>query len=101
MSKWLNQTRENRWSIIKNFLDEGFKGINDNWWSAIRNEVHNYDEFKQMFRDKYWSEAFQNIIRDNLCNGKSTQPEVRQDVYKRQEVCGWCLASGCVEFTVP
>ena len=35
VSEWLNRTRENWWSVIKNFLDEGFKGINDNWWSAI------------------------------------------------------------------
>ena len=41
VTEFLNRTRENRWSIIRNFLDEGFKGINGNWWSTIRNEVHN------------------------------------------------------------
>ena len=70
VTEWLNRTRENRWSNIKNFLDEGFKGTNDNWWSAIRNEVNDYNSFKQIFREKYWSESVQNIVRDNLCNGK-------------------------------
>lgn len=44
--------------------------MNDNWWTAIRNEVYNYNDFRQLFKSKYWSESIQNIIRDNLCNGK-------------------------------
>ena len=51
-------------------MDDCFKGITDNWWSAIRNEIHTYEEFRRVFRSKYWSESVQNIIRDNLCNGK-------------------------------
>ena len=70
VTEWLNRTRENRWSIVKNFIDEGFKGINDNWWSAIRNEVHSYYGFQQMFREKYWSEP---VSYTHL------------DVYKRQD----------------
>ena len=35
-----------------------------------RNEVNSYTEFKQIFKTKYWSESIQNIVRDNLCNGK-------------------------------
>ena len=56
--------------MIKKFLDASFKNITDNWWTAIRNEVHNYQEFKQVFKTKYWSESIQIIVRDNLCNGK-------------------------------
>ena len=53
----LSQKKENRWSIIKTWLGNSFKGITDNWWSAIRNELNNYEEFKQVFRSKYWSRS--------------------------------------------
>ena len=55
----LSQKKENQWSIIKTWLDDSFKWITDNWWSAIRNELNNYEEFKQVFRSKYWSESIQ------------------------------------------
>ena len=66
----LLRTKENRWTMIKNLLDDSFKEITDNWWSAVRNEITTYEEFKQTFRIKYWSESVQNIIRDNLCHGR-------------------------------
>ena len=70
LEEWLNRTKENRWHMIKNLLDESFKNITDNWWKAVRNEVNNYNEFKQIFKVKYWSESIQNIVRDNLSTGK-------------------------------
>lgn len=68
--EYTSRVKENRWSIIKNLLDESFKQLYHNWWTAIRNEVHSYREFKQALKIKYWSESIQNIVRDNLCNGK-------------------------------
>ena len=56
--------------MVKGILHEGFKIIADNWWTAIRNEVNSYEGFKQLFKLKYWSESVQNIVRDNLCNGR-------------------------------
>ena len=56
--------------MIKGILDESFKNINDNWWTAIRNEVCDYEGFKTMFKLKYWSESVQNIIRDDICHGR-------------------------------
>ena len=32
----LAKTRENRWTIIRGYLDEYFRDINDNWWTATR-----------------------------------------------------------------
>ena len=64
------RNRENRWPVIKNMLDEYFKNVHDNWWTAIRHEVQNYTEFKAAFRTRYWSESAQNIVRDNISNGK-------------------------------
>ena len=61
---------EQRRTEIKSLLDDSFKEITNNWWSVIRNEIHTYEEFKQIFRSKYWSESMQNIVRDNLCNGR-------------------------------
>ena len=51
----LNRSKENRWNMIKGILDESFKNINDNWWTAIRNEVCDYGGFKTMFKLKYLS----------------------------------------------
>ena len=36
----LSQMKENRCCVTKTLLDDGFKGITDNWWSAVRNEVN-------------------------------------------------------------
>ena len=40
------------------------------WWTATRNEIVDYAQFKKLFKEKYWSEAIQNIIRDNICQGR-------------------------------
>ena len=65
-----NRTKENRWPIIKNLLDDSFKNSNDNRWKTVRNEITNYNEFKQIFKIKYWSESIQNTVRDNLSTGR-------------------------------
>ena len=70
LEELISRTKDNRWHMIKNLLDESFKNITDNWWTAIRNDVHNYLEFKQVSETKNWSESIQNINQDNLCNGK-------------------------------
>ena len=57
----LTRIRENRWTVIRSLMDEYFKEIHDNWWTATRHEVQSYEEFKMLFRAKYWSEATQNI----------------------------------------
>ena len=70
MEEHLARIRETRWNNIKSLIDEYFKEIYDNWWTATRHEVHSYEEFKTQFRAKYWSEATQNIVRDHICHGK-------------------------------
>ena len=57
----IRRNRESRWTTIKGMLDEAFKSTFDNWWTATRNEVGNYDNFKVAFKQKYWSEATQNL----------------------------------------
>lgn len=64
IKKNLTRNRENRCTTIKGMLDEYFKGMTDNWWTATQHD------FKQLFKAKYWSESTQNIVRDNLWNGK-------------------------------
>ena len=51
-------------------LDEYFKNVRDNWGTATRHEVQNYAAFKAAFKTKYWSESTQNIVQDNISNGK-------------------------------
>ena len=66
----LARNRENQWTIIKGMLDEYFKNVHNNWWTATRHEVPNYAAFKAAFKIKYWSESTQNIVRDSISNGK-------------------------------
>ena len=66
----LNRNKENRWTIIKGMLDEYFRNVFDNWWTATRHEVNSYAAFKVAFKMKYWSESTQNIIRDDISNGR-------------------------------
>ena len=61
INEGLSRMKENRWSTTKTLLDDGFKGITDNWWSAVRNEINTYEEFKRAFRSKNWSESIQNL----------------------------------------
>ena len=77
-----------RWNIIKNLLDDCFKNINDNWWSAVRNETSNYEEFKKAFRSKYWSDSVQNMIRENITNGRfNINQEQSPTTYFLGKVC--------------
>ena len=66
----LARIRETRWNNIRSLIDEYFKEIYDNWWTATHHEVNSYEEFKAQFRAKYWSEATQNIVRDHICHGR-------------------------------
>ena len=59
-----------QWSHSREILDESFREITDNWWMANRSEIPDYQQFRKMFKSKYWSETTQNLIRDNICNGR-------------------------------
>ena len=54
----------------RGMFDEYFKEIHDNWWTVTRHEIQIYEDFKTLFKAKYWSESTQNIVRDDICNGK-------------------------------
>ena len=66
VEEYIARNRETRWTAIKSMLDEMFKDTNDNWWMANRHDIQNFPEFKKQFKNKYWSETTQNIVRDNL-----------------------------------
>ena len=51
-------------------LDEMFKETYDNWWTATRPDIQSIQEFKTQFKAKYWSESTQNMVRNNLSNGR-------------------------------
>ena len=65
------------------------------WWRVIRNQVSNFEEFKEAFIQKYWGQEKLETIRDNLefgrYNWRSGLNPVQymerlllEDVYKRQ-----------------
>ena len=66
----LLRTKETRWTVIRNMLDEMFKDVYDNWWTAMRPDIPSFQEFKNQFKSKYWSEATQHMIRSNLGHGR-------------------------------
>ena len=55
---------------MRSLIDEMFRDTNDNWWTATRPEISCTQEFKTLFREKYWSESTQNVVRNNISNGR-------------------------------
>ena len=39
LEELISRNKENQWHMIRNLLDETFKNITDNWWTAIRNDI--------------------------------------------------------------
>ncbi|MGP1934030.1 MAG: hypothetical protein ACTS8P_06510, partial [Arsenophonus sp. NC-XBC3-MAG3] len=66
----LHRNKVKQWSIIRDMIDECFQQVNDNWWTAVRHNISSFKEFQLQFRNKYWSEALQHIVRDDICYGK-------------------------------
>ena len=79
------RNRETRWSM----LDDYFKDVHDNWRTTTRYKIQNYDDFKTLFKAKYWSESTQNIVRDDICNGK-------YDHHKGTTLTAYFLGKGCM-----
>ena len=85
----LLRNRKKRWTVIRRMLDEMFKDTHDNWWTATRHDIQSYPEFKKQFKAKYWSEATQNIVRDDLCHG-------RYEPYTGQTPSAYFLGKVCL-----
>ena len=89
MEENLARTRETRWTVIKSMIDDMFKEVHANWWTAVRPAINNFSEFKKLFKDKYWSQATQHVVRNNISNGRfdpylGPVSYTHLDVYKRQ-----------------
>ena len=93
LEEMITRNRENRWNIIRGMIDEMFKDTYNNWWTAVRPNIQDITEFKKQFREKYWSESTQNMVRNNLSNGRykanvgqspTSVSYTHLDVYKRQ-----------------
>lgn len=48
-------------------------------------DVHNYGEFKELFKMKYWLESARSIVKHNLCNGR--YDEASHTTYFLKKVC--------------
>lgn len=55
---------------MKQYLDIGMSGVFDNWWDVVRQQVDNYEQFKSVFKNKYWSEAVQHQVRTDIESGR-------------------------------
>ena len=85
----ITKNRETRWTVIRSILDEHFKDMTDNWWTATQHDINDYPEFRALFKAKCWSESTQNIVRDNLCNKSKYDPQRGQSptAYFLGKVC--------------
>ena len=83
------RNRETRWTAIRSMLDDYFKDVHDNWWTATRHEIQNYADFKTLFKAKYWSESTQNIVRDDICNGKYDHTKEQHSRHTSWAKCAW------------
>ena len=82
----IERNRDTRWTTVRSLIDEMFRDTNDNWWTATRPEISCTQEFKTLFREKYWSESTQNVVRNDISNGRYEPVSYTHlDVYKRQE----------------
>ena len=70
VKEMIEKNRETRWTTVRGLIDEMFRDTHDNWWTATRPEIKNAQEFKTQFRNKYWSESTQNVVRNDISNGK-------------------------------
>ena len=68
IEEYMDKHRGNRWVHNRELLDESFREMSDHWWMANRSDIENYQQFKSLFKAKYWSETTQNLIRD-ICHG--------------------------------
>ena len=59
-----------RWTSVRSLIDEMFRDTHDNWWTATRPEINCTQEIKKQFREKYWSESTQNVVRNDISNGR-------------------------------
>ena len=66
----VEKNRETRWTTVQGMIDEMFKDTHDNWWTATRPDIHNTQDLKTQFRYVYWSESTQNIVRNDINNGR-------------------------------
>ena len=64
------KTGEDRWFVIRSMLDEMFREVYDNWWTAMWPNIQNFQEFKRQFKSKYWSDATQHMIRSDIGLGR-------------------------------
>ena len=62
IEEYIAKHRGNRWVNNRELLDESFREMTDHWWMANRSEIEDYQQFKSLFKAKYWSETTQNLI---------------------------------------
>ena len=70
VEEMVEKNRETRWTTVRGMIDEMFKDTHDNWWTATRPDIQNTQDFKTQFRAKYWSESTQNVVRNDISNGR-------------------------------
>ena len=57
IEEYFAKHRGSRWNNNREILDESFREMTDNWWMANRSENADYQQFRNLFKAKYWSET--------------------------------------------
>ena len=69
---FVNQVREfnrfnnNSWEIQLLKISKYFKGSSAIWAEVHKNEWESYEKFERAFREKYWSEEDQEVLRSKI-----------------------------------
>ena len=70
--QFLNRVREfnkfnhNNWEVQLLKIIKCFQGSSAIWAEAHRTEWENYESFERAFREKYWSEEDQEVLRSRI-----------------------------------
>lgn len=50
-------------------LDQALKGTAHDWWTWKEHQIRNFQDFHRLFTDRYWNDAAQGRVRDELFHG--------------------------------
>ena len=65
IEEYMAEHRGNRWVNNRELLDESFQEMNDHWWMANRSDIEDYQQFKSLFKAKYWPDVYKRQQNNN------------------------------------
>lgn len=70
VKEYVDRLADQRWSHVKAVLDVAFHDSSDYWYESIRDNFSSLEAFEVEFRERYWSERSQSLVRESLDSGR-------------------------------